>query len=100
MNKTNSSIKKRFKLMGSGIIKMSQSGKRHGMRRRKSRVIRDNRGYSNIQLSEVRRMLKGMPGVGATKIRLKSNKTMIKEYYAQVCKMKNLGEFNQEEISA
>lgn len=84
--KTKSSIKKRFKLMGSGILKMSQSGKRHGMRRRKSRVIRNNRGSVCITHSEVRRMVRGMHGVGANSIKLKSNSTMAREYYDQLCK--------------
>lgn len=99
MNKTKSSIKKRFKLMGSGILKMSQSGKRHGMRRRKSRVIRDNRGYAMITHSEVRRMARGMYGVGATNIRLKSNTQLTKEYCAQICKMKNLDEFLEKNVA-
>jgi len=90
MNKTKSSIKKRFKLMSSGILKMSQSGKRHGMRKRAGRVIRNNRGYKNITLCEVRRVIRGMHGVGARKVRLRSNATLVKEYYAKICKMKNL----------
>lgn len=42
--KTKSSAKKRFKLTASGKIKSPQAGKRHGMRKRSNRQIRDQRG--------------------------------------------------------
>ena len=42
--KSNSSVKKRFKVSKSGFIMATQSCKRHGMRKRHSRVIRNNRG--------------------------------------------------------
>ena len=82
MTKTKSSIKKRFKVTGSGLLKISQSGKRHGMRKRAKRVLLGNKGYTVSKKCEVRRVIRLMPGIGARKIRLKSNKTLMKE----ICK--------------
>ena len=42
--KTNSSAKKRFKITARGKVIMSQAGKRHGMIKRTSRQIRNQRG--------------------------------------------------------
>jgi large subunit ribosomal protein L35 len=42
--KSNSSVKKRFKLSCKGFVLATQSCKRHGMRKRSARVIRNNRG--------------------------------------------------------
>jgi large subunit ribosomal protein L35 len=42
--KTKSSAKKRFRVTGSGKIKMGQAGKRHGMIKRSNKFIRDARG--------------------------------------------------------
>ena len=42
--KTKSSAKKRFKITASGKVIMSQAGKRHGMIKRTSRQIRNQRG--------------------------------------------------------
>ena len=42
--KTKSSAKKRFKITSKGKIKMSQSGKRHGMIKRTNSQIRKQRG--------------------------------------------------------
>ncbi|MDR3289684.1 MAG: 50S ribosomal protein L35 [Rickettsiales bacterium] len=41
--KTNSSCKKRFKMTGTGLIKIKNSGKRHCMARHSNRQIRANR---------------------------------------------------------
>ena len=42
--KTKSSAKKRFKITARGKLIMSQAGKRHGMTKRTSRQIRNQRG--------------------------------------------------------
>ena len=42
--KTKSSAKKRFKITARGKVIMSQAGKRHGMIKRTSRQIRNQRG--------------------------------------------------------
>lgn len=42
--KTKSSVKKRFSLTATGKVRASQAYKRHGMRKRSSRAIRDLRG--------------------------------------------------------
>ena len=42
--KTKSSAKKRFKITAKGKVIMSQAGKRHGMIKRTSRQIRNQRG--------------------------------------------------------
>ncbi len=42
--KTKSSAKKRFRLTASGKVKMGQAGKRHGMRKRSNKFIRNARG--------------------------------------------------------
>jgi large subunit ribosomal protein L35 len=44
--KTKSSAKKRFRLTASGKVKMAQAGKRHGMRKRSNKFIRDARGMT------------------------------------------------------
>ena len=42
--KTKSSAKKRFKITAKGKVIMSQAGKRHGMIKRTSKQIRNQRG--------------------------------------------------------
>jgi large subunit ribosomal protein L35 len=42
--KTKSSAKKRFKITGTGKVMMAQAGKRHGMRKRTNKFIRNARG--------------------------------------------------------
>ena len=42
--KTKSSAKKRFKLTASGLVKCGQAGKRHNMRKRSQKMIRNARG--------------------------------------------------------
>jgi large subunit ribosomal protein L35 len=42
--KTKSSAKKRFRLTASGLVKMPQAGKRHGMRKRSNKMLREARG--------------------------------------------------------
>lgn len=42
--KTKSSAKKRFRLTATGKVKMTPAGKRHGMRKRSNKFIRNARG--------------------------------------------------------
>lgn len=42
--KTKSGAKKRFSLTATGKVKAGQSGKRHGMRKRSQRMLRDATG--------------------------------------------------------
>lgn len=42
--KTKSGAKKRFSFTATGKIKAAQAGKRHGMRKRSKRFIREQRG--------------------------------------------------------
>jgi large subunit ribosomal protein L35 len=44
--KTKSGAKKRFSFTATGKIKAGQAGKRHGMRKRSKRFLRDARGTS------------------------------------------------------
>ena len=46
--KTKSGAKKRFSITGSGKIKMSQAGKRHGMIKRSTKFIRYARGSTTM----------------------------------------------------
>ena len=49
--KTKSSAKKRFRLTASGLVKMGQAGKRHGMRKRTNKFIRNARGMTIMEKS-------------------------------------------------
>lgn len=42
--KSKSGVKKRFSLTATGKVRAAQAGKRHGMRKRTNRFIRDARG--------------------------------------------------------
>ena len=46
--KTKSGAKKRFKLTASGKVKAGQAGKRHGMIKRTSKFIRNQRGATHL----------------------------------------------------
>lgn len=50
--KTKSGAKKRFSLTATGKVKTGQSGKRHGMRKRSQRTIRDHRGTTILNESD------------------------------------------------
>ena len=54
--KTKSSAKKRFRLTASGKIKMGQAGKRHGMRKRSNKMLRDARGTSIMHASDAKKV--------------------------------------------
>ncbi len=68
MLKTHSGIKKRFKVTGSGKLKISQSGKRHGLRRRSARSLNEHTGYTYAHSGDIRRLLRGMPGQKISRI--------------------------------
>ena len=46
--KNKSGAKKRFSFTGTGKIKMTQAGKRHGMIKRSSKFIRNARGTTTL----------------------------------------------------
>lgn len=52
--KSKSSAKKRFSLTANGLVKMAQAGKRHGMRKRSNRFIRDARGTEIMHPSDAK----------------------------------------------
>lgn len=54
--KTKSSAKKRFKLTASGLVKMAQAGKRHGMRKRSNKFIRNARGTTVMNSSDAKKV--------------------------------------------
>lgn len=55
--KTKSSVKKRFRITGSGHVKMAQAGKRHGMRKRSNKFIRNARGMVIMHPSDAKKVL-------------------------------------------
>ena len=52
--KTKSGAKKRFSVTGSGKIKMSQAGKRHGMIKRSTKFIRNARGSTTMKEADAK----------------------------------------------
>lgn len=44
--KTKSGVKKRFRLTGTGRVKATQAGKRHNMRKRSNKMLRQARGMT------------------------------------------------------
>ncbi|MBD42402.1 MAG: 50S ribosomal protein L35 [Alphaproteobacteria bacterium MarineAlpha5_Bin12] len=54
--KTKSSLKKRFSRTGSGKLKMSSSGKRHGMSKRSKKFIRNTRGMKIMSSRDMARI--------------------------------------------
>lgn len=52
--KTKSGLKRRFRMTGTGKIKMTQSGKRHGMRKRSRSMKRKARGTEMMQIPGVK----------------------------------------------
>lgn len=56
--KTKSSAKKRFKLTASGMVKMAQCNKRHNMRKRSNRMLRQSRGTCVMHDSDAKTVLK------------------------------------------
>ncbi|KWT64321.1 MULTISPECIES: 50S ribosomal protein L35 [Hyphomicrobium] len=59
--KTKSGAKKRFKMTGTGKVKVAAAGKRHGMIKRTSKFIRDARGTMVLSESDAKIVKKYMP---------------------------------------
>jgi len=59
--KTKSSAKKRFKMTGTGKVKVQAAGKRHGMIKRTAKFIRDARGTMVLSDSDAKIVKKYMP---------------------------------------
>ena len=59
--KTKSSAKKRFKITARGKVIMSQAGKRHGMIKRTSRQIRNQRGTTVMSKQDEKIVKSYMP---------------------------------------
>ena len=55
--KTKSSAKKRFSLTASGKVKMAQCNKRHNMRKRSNRMLRQSRGMCLMHPSDAKTVL-------------------------------------------
>ena len=56
--KTKSSAKKRFKITGTGKVKVAAAGKRHGMIKRSNKFIRDARGMMVLAEPDARKVVK------------------------------------------
>ncbi|MDR0695293.1 MAG: 50S ribosomal protein L35 [Holosporales bacterium] len=54
--KTKSSAKKRFRFTASGLVKMGQCGKRHNMRKRSNRMLRNARGMALMHPSDAKKV--------------------------------------------
>jgi large subunit ribosomal protein L35 len=59
--KTNSSAKKRFEVTGTGKVLASQANKRHNMRKRSLRQLRNQQGTVTLNKVETKRALSYMP---------------------------------------
>ena len=59
--KTKSSVKKRFKTTGTGKIKSGQANKRHNMRKRSSRQLREQTGTVVLPDMEIKRIKRFIP---------------------------------------
>ena len=59
--KTKSSVKKRFRLTGTGKVIMAQAGKRHGMRKRTPEMRRTARGTTIMQECDAKIVRRFMP---------------------------------------
>jgi len=59
--KTKSGVKKRFSLTASGFVKSTQANKKHNMRKRSKRQLREQRGTVILNAVECRRVMRFMP---------------------------------------
>ena len=59
--KTKSSAKKRFKFTATGKVCSGQANKRHNMRKRSKRQLREQRGTIILEAPEARRVSSYMP---------------------------------------
>jgi large subunit ribosomal protein L35 len=69
--KTNSSAKKRFKVTGTGKVLAPQANKRHNMRKRSLRQLRNQRGTDVLCEVEAVRALSYMPYAGKRRLNKK-----------------------------
>jgi large subunit ribosomal protein L35 len=56
--KTKSSAKKRFKITGTGKVKVAAAGKRHGMIKRSNKFIRNARGTMVLAEADATKVVK------------------------------------------
>lgn len=54
--RTKSSAKKRFRLTASGLVKTGQTGKRHNMRKRGNKMLRNARGMIIMHPSDAKKV--------------------------------------------
>ncbi|QIE55393.1 50S ribosomal protein L35 [Pikeienuella piscinae] len=59
--KTKSSVKKRFRLTASGLVRGQQAGKRHGMIKRTNKFLRNARGTTILSEPDAKIVKKMMP---------------------------------------
>ena len=59
--KTKGGAKKRFRVTGTGKLRVAQSGKRHGMIKRSPKQIRNLRGTKTLSKSDTRIVKSYMP---------------------------------------
>jgi len=59
--KTKSGAKKRFKMTGTGKVKFTQAGKRHGMIKRTAKFVQKARGTAVLSDSDAKIVKKYMP---------------------------------------
>lgn len=70
--KTKSSVKKRFKVTGTGKIKAQARGKRHGMVKRTAKFIRTARGTMVLSDPDIKRVKQWMPKARKARRRAKA----------------------------
>jgi large subunit ribosomal protein L35 len=54
--KTKSSAKKRFRFTATGLVKMAQCGKRHNMRKRGNKMLRNARGMTIMKQCDAKKV--------------------------------------------
>ncbi len=59
--KTKSGAKKRFRLTGTGKVRMNQAGKQHGMIKRTNKHIRNQRGTTIMSEQDAKIIKKFLP---------------------------------------
>lgn len=59
--KTKSSVKKRFRLTGTGKVRRQHAGKQHGMIKRTNKQIREHRGTTIMSEADAKIVKKFMP---------------------------------------
>ena len=70
--KTKSSVKKRFKVTGTGKVKAQARGKRHGMVKRTAKFIRKARGTMVLSDPDIKRVKQWMPNARRARRRAKA----------------------------